>query len=176
MVKSAIDNVTRIVVSTASGSDDDFEREVDALDHRLLLSLREFFKTLDETQASLRIVEGERDAQLDSKAVHRGRQRVDMIEIKDDESAQIVGELLGILPGARRFEMKLYGTGEIIKGTVAANLAPTYLSSIEIPGEVPVVGRTWRVKMKVREITERNKEPRRLYTLVGLLEQIELPT
>jgi hypothetical protein len=173
LVKSAIDDITRVVISTASGSDDDFEREVDVLDHRLLLSLREFFKTLDDTQASLRIVEGQQDAQLDSKAVRRGRQRVDMIEIKDDESEQIVGELLGILPGSRRFEMKLYGTGEIIRGAVAATLAPTYLTSIEMPGETQLLGRVWRVKMKIREITERNKPPRRLYTLIGLIEPLE---
>jgi hypothetical protein len=98
-----------------------------------------------------------------------------MIDIRDEESEQVVGELVGILPGSRRFEMKLLATGEIIKGTVAANVAPTYLTSIETPGQTPVVGRIWRAKMRIREITERNKEPRRLYTLIGLLEQLNSP-
>jgi len=176
VVKTAIDDVTRVVLTTAGESVDDFEAEIDSLDHRLLVSLREFFRTLDETQASLRIVEGERDVELNSFAVHRGRERIDMIEIKDEENEQIVGEILGILPGARRFEMKLRGTGEIIKGSLAASLAPAYLTSIEIPGEAPVVGRVWRVKMKVREITERNKDPRRAYTLIGLLERVDPQT
>lgn len=175
VVKSAIEDVASVVVSTASESEADFERGIELLDHRLLISLREFFKTLDEGRASLRLVENAREAQLDSNAVHRGRQRVDRIEIKDDESEQIVGELLGILPGSKRFEMKLVGTGEIIRGYVAATLAPDYLTSIESPGEAPLVGKIWRTKMQIREITERNKAPRRLYTLIGLLEEISRP-
>lgn len=169
-VKNAIDDVARVVVSTGAENEEEFERVIEALDHRLLVALRKFFKTLDETQATLRIVESERDAQLDTKAVHRGRLRVDAIEIKDEESEQVIGELLGILPASKRFEMRLRETGETIKGIVAANVAPTYLHSIELPGETPIVGRTWRAKMRIREIRERNKPSRRLYTLLGLIE------
>lgn len=174
-VKMAIDEVSSMVISTGSESEADFERAVELLDNRTLISLREFFKTLDDTGATVRIVEENHDAVLDAKSVSRGRRRVDRIEINDEESEQIVGELLGILPGSKRFEMKLTVTGEVIKGSVAASVAPAYLTSIEMPGETPVVGRLWRAKMKIREITEHNKPTRKLYTLLGLLERVDPP-
>jgi hypothetical protein len=46
------------------------------------------------------------------------------------------------------------------------------MTLIESAGEA-VVGRWWRTKMKIREVRERNKPPRTLYTLIGLLEQID---
>jgi len=173
VVKNAIDDIARVVVSTGAESEEEFERAVESLDQRLLVALRKFFKTLDDTQATVRIVENERDAQLDSNAIRRGRLRVDATDIRDEESEQVVGELLGILPASKRFEMRLVGTGETIHGPVAATIAPTYLHSIELPGQTPVVGRVWRAKMKIRVITERNKPPRSLYTLLGLIEPVE---
>jgi hypothetical protein len=171
-VKFAIDDVTKLVEKTATESDADFEQAVETLDSRLVVSLRNFFQTLDKHGATIRIVEDEHDAMLDATAIHRGRERMDATEIEDTESEQIVGELLGLLPDSRRFEMRLLGTDEIIKGPVAAAFAAKYLELIEGPhGDLS--GRKWRMKMKIREIRERNKPPRKLYTLIGLLEPLD---
>lgn len=124
----------------------------------------------DEKRATVRIVESDREVSLDVPAVHRGRQRIDAIQITDSVSEEIVGELLGLLPGSHRFELRL-PTGEIIKGSVSAEVGLLYLSLIETPDESPV-GRLWRTKMRIREVQERNKLPRKLFTLVGLVERI----
>lgn len=169
-IKKAIEDVTALVSQAAAESDESFEASVETLDPRMLVSLRDFFRALDDGDASIRIVEDDRDASLDSAAVHRARVRVDATEVDDTESDEVAGELLGLLPDARKFEMKLLASGEVIRGTVAAALAKQWLELIEKPGE-RLVGQAWRAKMKIREIRERNRPPRRLYTLLGLIER-----
>jgi hypothetical protein len=168
-IKRAIDDVTEIIAHTAAESDEGFEASVETLDPRLLISLRDFFQALDDGGASVRIVEGERDASLDATAVRRARARVDATEVNDVEG-DFVGELLGLLPDARRFEMRLANSGELIRGYVIGGLAAQWLEMIEQPGE-RLVGQTWRARMRVREVRERNRPPRSLYTLLGLLER-----
>lgn len=171
-VKSAIDEVAHIIVAAGSETDEQYESAVESLDTRLLGSLAELFRTLEGAAASLRIVEGNLDTFLPLSAIRRGRYRLDTTEIKDDESDQVVGDLLGLLPGSKKFEMRLISTGETIRGAVAAAEAATYLSLIETPDQIPI-GRRWRTKMQIREI-RRNKQSRKLYTLIGLLEQVDI--
>lgn len=170
-VKIAIDDVTRVIASIAAEDVDEFERAVESLDRRLLVSLRDFFRVLDDERATLRIIENDRDESLDSISIVRGRLRVDATEISDTESENIVGELLGLLPDSKKFEMRL-ANGEIIKGTVVAATASKYLQLVE-GSEGGIVGRTWRTKMRIREIRERNKPPRTLYSLLGLIDKLQ---
>jgi hypothetical protein len=169
-LKKAIDDVARMVAATAAESAEEFEGTLEAFDERLLVSLRDFFRTLDEKRATLRIVESEREVQLDAPAVHRGRERIDALQITEEESDTVIGELLGLLPGSRRFELKL-SNGEVIKGGVAPDVGPRYLELIGNPNQVPV-GRIWRTKMRMRVIQQRSKVPRTLYTLVELIERM----
>ncbi|MDA8095293.1 MAG: hypothetical protein M0T84_15570 [Betaproteobacteria bacterium] len=169
-VKKAISDVASVITKAAAGSDEEFESTVETLDPRMLISLRGFFRALDESNASVRIVENERDESLDTNAIRRARTRVDATEVKDTEADDVIGELLGLLPSARRFEMKLVGTGNIIRGSVLPALAMTWLELIESPDE-RFVGQVWRAKMKIREVTERNRPPRYVYTLQGLIER-----
>ena len=168
-IKKAIDEVTAVIEQASAENADAFASTVETLDARLLVSLREFFKTLDDGGASVRIVENDRDAKLDATAVKRARDRVETTEVEDMDDEIVTGELLGLLPDSRRFEMKLANTFELIKGTVAAGLAVRWLELIELPDQ-KLVGRVWRTKMKIREIRERNRPKRRLYSLLGLLD------
>lgn len=105
-------------------------------------------------------------------SMHRKAARSAQTDIEDSESEAVVGELLGLLPDSRRFEMRLVGADDIIKGSVAAAYASPYLERIEAP-HGDIVGQTWRTRMRIREIRERNKPPRKIYTLIGLLERIQ---
>lgn len=169
-VKRAITEITELIGQAAAESDEFYERSVETVDPRLLISLRDFFRALDDSDAVVRIVENERDASLDKLAVHRARLRVDATEVEDTESDAVTGELLGLLPDARKFEMKLSGSGDVIRGTVVAALATRWLELIEQPNE-RMVGQTWKAKMRIREIRERNRPPRRLFTLLDLIER-----
>jgi hypothetical protein len=167
-IKRAIDEVTDVISQAAAESDDKFESSIETLDPRILVSLREFFQTLDDSGAQVRIVEDDREASLDSISVRRARLRVEATEVRDTDEV-VVGELLGLLPDARRFEMRLE-TGEVIRGAVAGSVAARWLELIEQPEE-RLVGQVWRTRMRVREVRERNRPPRFLYTLLGLLER-----
>jgi hypothetical protein len=169
-VKKAIDEITVVIEQASAERSNDFETTIESLDPRLLVTLREFFKVLDDNRATVRIVEDERDSSLDSNAIKRGRVRVETTEVKDIEGEVVIGELLGLLPDSRRFEMKLTGSGEVIRGTVVAELANNWLTLIEKPDE-RLVGEVWRTKMKIREVTERNRPTRRHYLLQALIER-----
>jgi hypothetical protein len=168
-VKIAIDEVSKVIERTASESEADFEEAVETLDPRILSSLAEFFGTLDEGQATVRIVEDERDSSLDTRAIKRARDRVDKTTIEEKDDDSIIGTLHGIVTHAKRFELRL-SDGRVIWGNVAAAVTPQYLALISDPTTSPV-GKRWRVKMRIREVKERNKEPRLIYTLLGLLEE-----
>jgi hypothetical protein len=172
VVRGAVEQIIQLVHSAAAEDPDEFAGTVESLDHRLLLSLREFFRTLDERHGTIRIVDNDNDRSLDSRAIARGRQRVETTQIDEHDSETMIGELLGLLPDQRRFEMRLRDTGEIIRGSVAAKYAVDYLELIE-RREERLAGRMWRAKMKIREIREPNKPPRRLYSLLGLLEALD---
>ena len=75
VVKRAITEVADVISRTASENVDDFEKAIETLDGRLLISLRDFFRTLDDSGAVIRIVEDERAAMIDTTAVHRARER-----------------------------------------------------------------------------------------------------
>ena len=170
-VKKAIQDVATIISRTANESQRAFEESVETLDPRMLVSLGEFFRTLDDGEASVRIVEGERDDLLNKQAVHRARIRIDETEVIDTESNEVIGELLGVLPEGRRFEMKLRDNGQVIKGTVSASLAIGWPELME-QQDKKLVGQVWRTKMRIREIKDRKGPPRNLYSLLGLIERL----
>lgn len=170
-LKTAVNEITEVIAKTASESNADFEVAVETLDARLLSSLKTFFRTLDENQATLRIIEDEREESLNSLAIRRGRLRVDDVRINDVEVDNIVGQLVGLVPIGRRFEMRLQNTDEIIRGNVKPSLAQEYMALIETPDE-RLVGQTWVTRMRIRQIEERNRPPRLVYTLLGLVRRL----
>lgn len=172
-IKKAIDDVTAVIEQASAVDAAEFNSTLEDLDPRLLGSLREFFKALDDGGASVRIVESERDANLDFASVHRGRVRVETTEVEDRDGETVTGELLGLLPESRRFDMRLIESGEIIRGKVAPGLATQWPELIESEGlNQKLIGQVWRAKMNVREIRERNRPPRRLYALQGLVARV----
>lgn len=178
IAKTAVQQVSTLISHAAADEPSVFEEAIDAVDARILTGLKEFFASLDDAHATVRIVAEESEAELDRAAIARGRQRTEATEIAESEDDTLVGELLGVLPASRQFEMRLRGSQDVIKGSVTTQLAQSYVELIE--GAMPkVTGQLWRVKMRIREVRQRNKPPRKLYTLRGLLEQVggatELP-
>jgi hypothetical protein len=168
-IKIAVADSAKLIAAISSQSDDEFEKAVDSLDPRLLQSLKKFFALLDDSQATIRLVEDEHEMHLDQPAVTRARTRTDQIDIDERETDLVTGQLIGLLPQHRRFEMKLSDSGELISGTISQEISKRALDSA-LASTDQLVGRFWRTKMKVREVTERNREPRNVYTLLALLE------
>lgn len=165
-VKKAISDVTNIIERMSAESETEFETAIESLDSRVLGDLKCFFQALDTYHAVVRIVDDVRELSLDTKTISRARDRIETTFIEEKESDSLVIELVGILPGTKRFEMRFPGSPEIIKGMVG---------NVNVPQHLELNNR-WRVKMRVREVREPNKKPRFVYTLIGLLEKVpDLP-
>ena len=170
-VKQAMDDVTEIIRSTSANQSDEFERTIESVGPRFFSSLKDFFITLDDKAATIRIVDDTHDEALDLSAIKRGRQRVETTEIEELEDETVVGRLLGLFPRGRKFEFELADTGEVIHGGVAAALTPRYDALLADRETVPI-GRKWRVRMRIRRVRELNRPDRSIYTLIGLLDEV----
>src|SRR5690606_12591848 len=95
-LKSMVEEAVTIVGKIASEDEKEFEEASEALDHRMLISLIEFFRTLDVAQATVRLVEDVSDVSLDLAAVHRARVRVEATSIEEEDET-IEGILAGLL-------------------------------------------------------------------------------
>lgn len=170
-VKHTLDELTELVTRVASPDDKLFESAVENLDPRMLGSMRTFFRNLDDAGATIRIVEGDRDQSLTYSDVQRARLRIETMEITEKETDSLVGELIGLLPEHRKFELRLADTGELIYGSVSQEFTKGLLRDLMAKPST-VLGKLWRTKMNIREVRERNRPPKHSYTLLGLLEEV----
>jgi hypothetical protein len=169
-LKIVVDHVADAIFASSEPTIDRFEQLLETIDHRYLASLGNLFKLLDDENATARIVEGERDVQLDGIAIKRGRDRTGSAQIEESETDEFVGRVF-FLPGHRRFELdQLDGRG-MIYGAISTQFARERLQALIDDGNV--LGHIWRVRMKVRSVFRANREPKLSYVLIGLSEQLD---
>lgn len=169
-LKMVVNEVTDVVYHTAAPDDAAFEEVAEKLDQRSLIALKDFFVTLDTSNATVRIVEEDRDFLLDSPAVHRGRLRTEATTI-DEKNDDVIGELLGFLPEHRRYELRKQ-SGEVISGAATKQATEQYISALHSPQGAS--GKVWRTKMSIRTIQRRNRAPKVVYTLLEFIEQVQI--
>lgn len=173
-LKYVVDDVAEMLFKISSPDDDVFESVVEELDDRILATLKQFFQHLDDSGATLRIVEGKKEYQLGFDSVRMARLRTESMEIRESEDSTIVGTIY-VLPVSRKFELHQINSVIPIKGNVSAEwLKETLGDSTELPNDI--VGPLWKTKMKIREIRERNRPVKFSYTLTGLIEKIGKPS
>ncbi|MCL5405280.1 MAG: hypothetical protein M1398_00885 [Deltaproteobacteria bacterium] len=165
-LKKAVQEVATLLERTASPNEIDFEEALETLDPRTLFALKEFFATLDSSNATVRLVEDKFDFTLDEPAVHRARERTEATSI--DEAEELVdGILVGFLPQHRKFEAKT-DDGVDVYGSVTTEAAEQYesfVSSLEI-----AVGKRWRFKIRRRTVRPVNRPPRVVHKLTEFLQ------
>lgn len=101
VLKNVVEDVADLISKIAGIDHQGFADATDSLDGRILLSLKQFFRRLDEHGATIRFVEGDRDFLLDRAAVKRARERTEDIEIAE-RAVPFEGTLF-LLPDSRRF-------------------------------------------------------------------------
>ena len=168
-LKSVVDKVTDAISRMAAQDEALFDGALAEIDEREKIALGDFFKLLDTEGATMRIVEGERDFELDHAAVQRARRRVENLQISD-RSDEISGLIVGWSDVSAKFDLELHGTHEIVQGTVTR----AELDRIASEGLEPYHKHV-RASIKIREVLARNRQPRRAYTLLSL-ETIDAPT
>lgn len=166
-LKYIVEEVDKTVQDVASSDESLFENAIEKLDGRTLTGLRDFFITLDSHNASLRIVDDERDITLDHRAVDRGRARTEATTIEEADQ-YYSGYLIGFLPQHKKFEMRTLN-GDLIYGTVS-KLASEQFQSLFDSGEEPL-GKLWKVSLIVRTVAPVRRNPRMTYHLNEFLDQ-----
>lgn len=162
----AVHKVAEDIQQTSQADATAFEELLGEVDARYFASLSQLFKLFDDSHATVRLVESETDVELDSLAIHRGRERTDATITNDDNDVRKFGHLW-LLPTARRFELKVLGTEETIQGSVSREFARDHLENIS----EDIVNKDWLVRLNVRTIVRPSRTPQIRYTLLGLIER-----
>ncbi len=161
-LKVVIDEVADTLSRMAAPDDALFDEACAIVDDRQLGTLKEFFKLLDDEGASLRLVEGERDFELDGAAVSRARNRVEGLSIEDRNDA-FTGQIVGWTQYSHRFELQLHDDSTVVVGLVARDVMDRAIQESLNP-----LNRHFRVSLKIREVRARNRPPKLAYTLLGM--------
>lgn len=124
-LKQAVENTTHLITNLSAASDAEFEATLAGTQPRLVAAVQKFAKVLFDAGASTRIVGDEQRLALSIDEVGQLSRRLGEVEVTE-EVLPIDGVLLGVLPEARKFELKLLeGTME---GAVSEDLAFKYTS------------------------------------------------
>ncbi len=161
-LKGVVDRVADTLSRVAAQDETLFDGAVAEIDERQVGALTEFFKLLDTEGATMRIVEGERDFELDRASVQRARLRVENMRITD-RPQELEGFVTGWTDTSGLFELRPHGGDAIIEGKVL----PSVLDQVTIQRLDPYHKHV-RVGLKVREVVARNRRPRTSYTLTSL--------
>lgn len=127
-LKDALESATQLIATLSTATDEEFELTLDGTQPRLLHAVQKFAKVLYEAGASTRIVGEDRSLALTTDDVGRLSRRLGEIEVTEDAST-VDGVLLGVLPEARKFELRLSGDDTpTMEGAVSEALALKYIS------------------------------------------------
>ena len=163
-LKQIVKEVSTTLEKFSSDSDSEFLNFASEIDQRTVVSLRNFFKEMDEAEATLRIVEDINELRLDSAAVHRARQRAESATI-EDEVVDIAGSSIHILPDHKSFEFRAL-SGEVLFGKASKDAVESYLGAIAM--QVNVANSRMTAHMQVRTVYALNRGPRTTYRLRSL--------
>jgi len=161
-LKKVVDDVAIILEKTGAIEDSSFEEVLEEIDDRTLISLKDFFKNLEKSEATLRVVEGSKEFVLDDDSVKRGKIRTESTFIDENEEV-MEGVFIGFLPEHKKFEFKL-NSGEVIWGTATKDVAESYANSVE--KGLSIINKKWRAKFDVRVVKPLNRPTKTLYRLL----------
>jgi hypothetical protein len=168
VLKFMVDEVSEIVQKTGSPNEPDFEEILDSLDSRTLLGLRDFFAVLDKNEATIRLVDDTRDFILDKEAVRRGHLRTEATSIEENEIFEY-GEIIGLLPEHKKFELKRISDGSVIYGSVSKDANEQYKAMLN--RGVDIVHQYWQVKLIVRKVHPLNRPIREVYRITEFMKE-----
>jgi hypothetical protein len=161
-LKHVVDEVADTLSRMAAPDDSLFDEAAALVDDRQLGTLKEFFKLLDDEGASLRLVEGKRDFELDNAAVSRARHRVEGLSI-EDRNETLEGQIVGWTQYSHRFELRPHDGSALLAGAVARETM-----DVAIQEGLNPFNQHFRVSLKVREVRARGRLPKQAYTLLGI--------
>lgn len=164
-LKHVVNDISDLIHKLSQEDEEGFETVAETLDDRLLISIRGFFKTLDDAGATMKLVDGHKEFILQREDVERARARADSMEVAE----KVLNEsgLVYLLPDSRRFDFYPDGGLPVHRGVVSTACLKKILGDgTQIPDGI--IGHRKNAEFKVREVKQRNGASRVSYTLTQL--------
>lgn len=164
-LKHVVNDISDLIHKLSQEDEEGFETVAETLDDRLLISIRGFFKTLDDAGATMKLVDGHKEFILQREDVERARARADSMEVAE----KVLNEsgLVYLLPDSRRFDFYPDGGLPVHRGVVSTACLKKILGEgTQIPDGI--IGHRKNAEFKVREVKQRNGASRVSYTLTQL--------
>jgi hypothetical protein len=143
----AVDQVTKLMLAFDEPDDESYTTAVGDVDERVLTSIRGFFESIRESNATFRIVSGEIDKSFDARSIARAIQRA-VITSVHEEDMEFEGVFSGALPDFRDFAFRTNTDRGSIKGKIDPRIPDN---------EVAAMNRTWadipsRIDVHVKQV------------------------
>lgn len=163
-LRQALDQATSIIADFAAADESRYASALEGINRRVLVSARTFFKALNDADATVRILEGDREAALDRAAVARANDRAHRSEL-EEQDLELEGVLLGLTPVSRWFEFRPDEAVLPIRGKTGPQLSREFLERIELEGVSIGGGRRWRASLRKTVVTRPSGEVKETYVL-----------
>ena len=163
-LKLVLDDVAVTLAALAEGSDRSIDEVISEVDDRQLATLKDFIKLLDDEGATLRLVEGEREVELNRSAVGRARALLEALEISDQEK-DLEGIIIGWTQYSQQFEFLPRGDLPVVIGKVDQEL----MEAVKGKGLNPL-NKAFRATLKIKEVRTKGRSPGLSYQLRALQE------
>ena len=157
-----IDKAAILLRDSAAQDDAVFESILEDLEPRTLIALRDLFKNLDSSKATLRVVEKELDFTLDGPSIHRAKIRTEATSI-EESTTEIEGTLVGFLPEHRKFELA-DNAGNLYYGSASKEAVEQFTKADD-----NVIGNLCLIKVSIKTVAPLNRPPREVVRLIEFL-------
>ena len=169
-LKGTVDEISAILFRLCAEDEATLDVALDELNSRILAEIRLFFQILSDGGATLRIVEDDKEYLFPDEALRRGRERVERMDITEDENVEIDG-LFYLLPASHRFELL---PGDKALGVVRGAIGEVaYARMIGIDGLISreYIGNTVHAHLGRRIIKEHGEILHTAYTLIDIIRE-----
>ena len=170
-LEKTIDEVCSLIQIAADQDEQKFSEAFSNETTRVVNHVTKFLRILDESGATLRVVDDQRDFSLQRRDIELARSRVDTLDIQT--SSVVVEGRLYILPSSRRFDLYAGRPEGPYSGIIAPDLFKQ-LASDGTDGLDRVLKRVMRFTLDERSIESKRTSLRKTYTLRKIEELPEI--
>ncbi|NJK96114.1 MAG: hypothetical protein HC905_15450 [Bacteroidales bacterium] len=160
-MSDSLSHITKLMESS-SKSDEDFAAELEGVNPRTILGLKEFFKVVSDDQAGVAIESGGIRCELEPSAVKSAYERVSGTITTEDEIT-IAGTLKGILLESWRFDF-VDEQGNTMTGRIDENLTEDQVSNYI----AAYFNRKCKASFRIGKVFFKNGRERVTYTLSAI--------
>ena len=163
--KLAIMKVDSMLSALASRDILTYDETIATIDRRIFLTVQKFYESMHNVSASLKIIEDDRAIMIDNASVNLVRERIHGVQVRDEDII-LTGELLGISPVQRKFDLRVEESSLVISGQVHQSLSDEYLRRLH--GDQIQPGQVYQAHLVRRTAVRPDGSERISYTLTGL--------